>query len=376
MHQSRRTAPEVATIRRQYLHVFAALACVIPFISYVLADDGWSASDIGLAAAAITVGGVVMAPVWGRLDALIPGGAVGLALRCTGLAALLLAVASWTQSHFWVFATATIFGAASGSIDPLITARAFENAVSARRLGAARSGGSIGWVVGLAAGAGILSLVDHPASVFVLAAIAAVTTPVRPAAAGPDPRPEPVESSKRTWQVVAGILSITLPATVAIAVLVTFTAGWAHTELSAGPFMSVGPLALSAALEVPAFQLVDRVASRIRSETLAALAYPPIAVAALILSVAPGQMTLFAIQPLVATTFAFTYVAQGRLVAERSLTSLMPATQALVSASGRAIATPAAGVIGGAIAAAAGYSSLFLAVCLLGLLGGVRAALA
>jgi hypothetical protein len=158
--------------------------------------------------------------------------------------------------------------------------------------------------------------------------------------------------------------------------LITFTAGWAHTELDAGPLMSVGPLAFSAALELPAFALVDRVGARLRSELLAALAFPPLGVAAVALALAPGRATLFAVQPLVATTFALLFVAQSRLTAERSTAATMASAQAVVSAVGRAGAATLAGLAGGAIATVGGYPRLFLTMAGICLLGGLRAALA
>jgi PPP family 3-phenylpropionic acid transporter len=369
----------VTVLRRQYLHAFAAMACVTPFLSYVLADVGWSPQQIGAAAAASTVGAVATAPLWGRLDHQRRRGAAGLAFRATAVAAILLFLAAATSPRWAVCAAAALFGGASGSIDPLITARALRNAATASRLGSTRAGGSIGWVLGLGCGATLLTFLSEPALVFFLAAIAAASAPTAaPAPASsdaPTDRPHPARDGVPV-RTVAAVLSITFPLGLCVSALVTFTAGWAHTELDAGPLMSVGPLAFSAALELPAFALVDRLGARLRSEVLAALAFPPLGMAALALAMAPGRATLFAVQPLVATTFALMFVSQSRLTAERSTPATMASAQAVVSAVGRAVAALLAGVAGGAIATAGGYPRLFLTMAGICLLGGLRAALA
>ena len=373
------TLAGVTVLRRQYLHAFAAMACVTPFLSYVLADMGWSPREIGFAAASSTVGGVVSAPLWGRLDHLLRRGAAQAALRVTAVAAILLTAAALTPPP-WVFCVAAgCFGAASGSVDPLITARALRDDLTAARLGSTRAAGSVGWVLGLLGGGLVLAYLGQPLLVFVLAAVAAasapalVQSPAEPEAwHGDGPR----RSGRLPLRSVATVLSITFPLTLCMSALVTFTAGWAHTELGAGPLMSVGPLALSALLELPAFALVDRLAAKLRSESLAALAFPPLGVAALALALAPGRGVLFAVQPLVALTFALMFVAQSRLTAERVAHSSLATAQTLVSAVGRGVAAPVAGVAGGAIAAAGGFSTLFFTMVAICVLGAARAAAA
>jgi hypothetical protein len=373
MHPLGRLTPSATRLRRQYIHVFAAAACVGPFLSYVLADLAWTPREIGYATAALTTGAVITAPLWGRLDDAWRGGAARLGLVATSVTAVGLVLALAGSSRWFTWAAVALFGAASGSLEALLTTRALREAGAATRLGAIRAAGSVGWIVGLGAGALLLTVTHQPVLVFLIAAAAAMSAPRRRGgngSMGGRPRAQfPVRA-------VLGVLSITFPVPLCMAVLVFFTAGWAYTDLGAGPLLAVGPLALAAALELPALVLTDRLRRAVSSETLAALAFPPLAAAALALALVPGQLTLFAVQPLVALSFALWFVAQSRLVAERSPSGALASAQTLVSAIGRGAAGPLAGIAGGAIAAAGGYRSLFFTMAALCALGGLRAAVA
>jgi hypothetical protein len=80
---------------------------------------------------------------------------------------------------------------------------------------------------------------------------------------------------------------------------------------------------------------------------------------------------LFAVQPLVAISFTLMFVGQSRLIAERVPVGQLASALTLTSTLGRAVAGPLAGIAGGAVAAASGYSALFLSlagVCAFGFL--------
>jgi hypothetical protein len=80
------------------------------------------------------------------------------------------------------------------------------------------------------------------------------------------------------------VVGLVFPSALAMSGLIQFTAGWAHTELSAGPFLAVAPIALSAALELPVFPWVDRLAARRSPLVVAVLAGPPLAAATVLLA--------------------------------------------------------------------------------------------
>lgn len=374
-----KTPRDVAIVRRQYLHSFAAAACIGPFLSYVLADLGWSPREIGYAAAVLTASAVVSAPLWGWIDDARSHGAARLCLVATAATALIVALAVGGSNRWMALGAVALLGAASGSLEPLLTARALRNPMTAKSLGAVRSVGSIGWILGLVLGGMLLTFVSQqPALIFVLAGAAALSAPVLPGgkpAIRIESQPLPQTSRGLPLRAVLGVLSMTFPIPLCTAALVFFTAGWARSDLGAGPLLAVGPLALSAALELPAFLMVDRLARRVSSTWLCAAAFVPLGLATLLLAVFPGEVTIFAVQPLVAATFALWFVGQSRLMSERVPPYRLASALTLLSTLGRGIAGPIAGIAGGALAATAGYPALFLSMSLLCALGLLRIAL-
>lgn len=367
-------------LRRQYLHAFVAAACVGPFLSYVLTDVGWTPREIGWATALLTASAVVTAPVWGWADDTMSGGAARLSLFVTALAAGLLTLSLTAGGKATTLACVAVLGSASGSLEALLTSHTLRDARTAARLGATRSLGSVGWILGLFLGGLLLTITGRAALVFLVAGVAALTAPTQ---RRPERRRE-LEGRARPKRAllpvgeVLYVLSITFPFTLCIATLTFFTAGWARDDLGAGPLAAVGPLAFSAALELPAFLLIDRVARRVSPGWLCTLAFPPLGLAALTLSQLPSRGVLFAVQPLVAVSFTLWFVGQSRLMAARVPVDQLASALTLLSTLGRGIAGPLAGIAGGALAAAGGYTSLFLsmaAVCALGLLRALPVAL-
>jgi MFS family permease len=371
-------APQAGRLRLQYLHAFVSAACIGPFLSYVLSDAGWSPREIGYATAVFTASAVATAPLWGFLDDLLHGGAARLSLLCAALASVVLTVSVTRWGIGATLASVALMGCSSGSIEALLTSRALRDPRTAARLGATRALGSAGWVLGLGLGGVLLTLTSRSALVFLLAGLAALTAP-RPAGglAPAGPGRAGIGQARPPLRAVLGVLSITFPLPLCTAALVYFTAGWARQDLGAGPLVAVLPLAFSAALELPAFAAVDRLARRLAPRWLCALAFPPIGTAVLVLALLPGRGTLFAVQPLVAMSFTLWFVGQSRLLAERVPAHRLASGLTLVSTLGRGVAGPLAGTVGGAIAAAGGYPALFLSmagVCLLGFLRALVAA--
>lgn len=372
-------------LRRQYLHVFAAAACVGPFLSFVLAGQGWPPSHIGVTAALLTAGGVVTAPWWGRLDDRHPGRAARVSLLAATGAAVLLAVALQTSEVPLVWAGALLLGAASGSLDPLLTSAALRDAGTAAALGRIRSAGSVGWILGLAAGGAVLTFAPESAAVVLVAALATLTAPrpkAHPGDATPEPHPttHPDHAARPhphgpAWRRAVLVLSLTLPIPITTSAFVYFTAGWARSELGAGPLLAVAPLALAAALELPAFVLVDRFARRLRPIDLVLLAYPPLIVAAALVALIPELVTLLAVQVLVAVAFALWFVGQSRLIAEMSPPGQMASGQALIANLSRGIAGPLAGLAGGVLATGLGYTGMFATLAALAIAGALRVTL-
>jgi MFS family permease len=365
---------EERRLRRQYLHAFVAAAAVGPFLSYVLADLGWSPRYIGYATAALTASAVITAPAWGWLDDLTDGAAAHLSLLTTAAASLLVMVSATRLGTGVTIVSIGVLGSASGSIEPLLTSRMLRDPRTAARLGTTRSLGSVGWILGLGLGGLLLTVSDRSVLVFLIAAVAALTTP-RPSRTAHDATElgarDAVLRPRPPLRAVLWVLSLTFPIPLCMAALVYFTAGWAR-DLGATPLVAVGPLALAASLELPAFVLVDRLARRLSPISLCVLAFPPLAAASATLAILPSRGALYAVQPLVAMSFTLWFVSQSQLVAARVETTELASALALVATLGRGVAGPVAGIAGGTLAAAGGYPSLFLAMAVVCTLGFLR----
>lgn len=358
-------------IRRQYLHVFAAAACVGPFLSYILANIGWGPSSIGIAAALLTAGGVITAPLWGKIEDHHPGRAASWSLISATAAAIALAACVTIDHQPLVFVAAFLFGATSGSLEPLFTSATLKDPRVAPFLGRVRSAGSIGWIVGLGIGGLALTVLPFGGIVLLLAAIALVIAP-RPRAPRPAARATASIARPVPWRAVMFTLSVALPIPIATSSFVYFTAGWAGTELGVGPLLAVLPLALAAALELPAFRVADRLATRVAPLDLVLLAYPPIIASAALVALVPGLVTLVLVQILVAVGFTFWYVGQSRLLAQLAPPAQMATAQTVAANLGRGIAGPIAGLLGGLVASQFSYAGMFGAIALIGALGAVR----
>jgi len=365
------TARRDTHFRRLYLHLFASAACVLPVASYVLSTVGWGPADIGVATAALGVAGTLASPLWGWLDdrrrwaprAAVLGSAVAAAAAAFTLGRL---------PHPATWAGLALFGATAGPLDALLTTRVLESGAHGSRLGRIRAYGSVGWVVGLVLAASVLTLwPQHADWVLLTAALAAVTAPMAwrrrdPSAAthsGPRARgPLPVGA-------VLGVLAFTFPTEVAMSGVVQFTAGWAHQVLAAGPFLALSPIALSAALELPVFPWVDRLARCLPALLVAVLAGPPLAVATGVLALFPSTAGMIAVQPLIAASFALWFVGQSRMLSQAAPAGQQASAQTLGSALATGGGGLLAGAVGGRVAEAAGYGALFGALAALALAG-------
>jgi MFS family permease len=153
--------------------------------------------------------------------------------------------------------------------------------------------------------------------------------------------------------------------------LVQFTAGWAHQELSAGPFLALAPIALSAALELPVFPWVDHLVRTRPPIVAAVLAGPFLALATGLLAVFPSSGTMLAVQPLIAVSFALWFVGQSRMLALAVPADRQASAQTLGAALSGGVGGLLAGVIGGRLADTAGYSGLFASLAVVTAAGTV-----
>ena len=350
---------------RLYLHLFASVACVMPVASYVLTTFGWRPADIGIGTAALGIAGTLSSPFWGRLDDRTSW-APRAAVLASAAAAILAALSLGRLPHAATWIALALFGAAEGPLDALLTTRVLASGLHGSRLGAVRSFGSLGWVVGLALAATVLTVApQHAEWVLIAAAVTAVTSPfswgrraVEPAD-GTTHLPGVTASSTLPVRPVLRVLAVTFPSSVAMSTIVQFTAGWAHQELSAGPFLALAPIALAALLELPVFPLVDRL---IRARTpllVTVLAGPPLAVATAVLALFPSSISMLAVQPLIAISFSLLFVGQSRLLAAAVSADRQASAQTLGSALTGGVGGLLAGVVGGRVADAFGYGGLF-----------------
>lgn len=352
---------------RLYLHIFASAACVLPVASYLLSGLGWRPADIGIATASLGVAGTVAAPLWGRLDDRTAW-APRAAMLASGAAAAAAAATLGRLPHLATWAAFALFGAAQGPLDALLTTRVLESGQHGPRLGGLRAFGSLGWVAGLGvAAAALTAWADHPAWVLLAAAVLALTAPRCWGTRTRGPRAR--GRTALPLRAVLGVLAFTFPSAVVVSGVVQFTAGWAREVLAAGPFLALTPIALCAALEVPAFWWVDRLAGRRSPLFLAVLACPPLALATAALAVLPSSAMMLGVQPLVAMSFALWFVGQSRMLAAAVDPGEQATAQTLGSSLSFGCASLLAGAGGGRLADAAGYGAFFGALGAVALTG-------
>jgi hypothetical protein len=232
-------------------------------------------------------------------------------------------------------------------------------------------------VLGLAVAASLLTVwPQHSEWVLLAAAGAAVTAPRSwgRRAAHDDLLPAAPAAGGRLVRPVVGVLALTVATPIAMSALIQFTAGWAHQALDAGPFLALAPIALSAALELPVFPWVDRLAHGRPALLLAALAGPPLAISTGLLALAPSRVTVLAVQPLVAVSFCLWYIGQSRMLSESVPADRQSSAQTLGSAASSGVASLLAGVAGGQLANAVGYGGLFGALAAVSLAGSALGA--
>jgi len=235
------------------------------------------------------------------------------------------------------------------------------------RLGRVRASGSLGWVLGLALAATVLTLWPaHAEWVWIAAAVTAVAAPASWGTrdrTGEDAALEPGTPSltrpRPPLRAVLGVLVVAFPTSMALSVLVQFTAGWAHQQLSAGPFLALSPIALSAALELPVFPLVDRLVGRLSPLLITVLAAPPLAVAVAVLALAPSSGSMLGVQPLIALSFSLMFVGQSRMLSAAAPADRQASAQTLGSALINGGGQLLGGIVGGRLADAFGYGGLF-----------------
>jgi MFS family permease len=361
---------------RLYLHLYVAAACVLPVASYILSTFGWRAGDIGVGTALIGIAGTVSSPFWGRLDDRTSWAPRAAILGCA-VAAVVTGLTLGRLPHWVTWAALAAFGASEGPLDALLTTRVLADRSLAARLGRLRSLGSLGWVLGLAVAASLLTVwPQHSEWVLLAAAGAAVTAPRSwgRRAAHDDLLPAAPAAGGRLVRPVVGVLALTVATPIAMSALIQFTAGWAHQALDAGPFLALAPIALSAALELPVFPWVDRLAHGRPALLLAALAGPPLAISTGLLALAPSRVTVLAVQPLVAVSFCLWYIGQSRMLSESVPADRQSSAQTLGSAASSGVASLLAGVAGGQLANAVGYGGLFGALAAVSLAGSALGA--
>ena len=244
---------------RLYLHLFVAAACVMPVASYVLATFGWRPGDIGIGTAVVGIAGTLSSPFWGRLDDRTTWAPRAAVLLAAGAAVASGADARPAPARRHLDRTGPVRRGRRSARRPAHHPGA--------RLGSARQPARGGAVVRLARlGGGARAGRDRAHGVAPARRMGARrrgaghgdrTLLVGPAGAGPadgsGSAPAAGGSRRRRLPVraVLGVLVVTFPISLTMSTLVQFTAGWAHQELSAGPFLALAPIALSPLLELP-----------------------------------------------------------------------------------------------------------------------------
>jgi hypothetical protein len=346
-----------------YAAAFAAVACVTPYLSWSLSDRGASVAAAGAAVSVLTLAAVAAAPLWGLLSDRRPDSVLQLAFAAGAIAALSLALAPLPL----VFAAAAAFGAATGALEALLTASVFRRYGPQAPVGDLRRWASLAWCGGLIVTAAVVT--HWPAGVFVCsAAIFAVAAGAARVEAGSSERSH--RGRLRRLKPIVRLVVQVLPLSCALFTMLIFVGALVH-ERGSSPWLIALAFGLTAILEVPALGLAQRLARRLSSGRLILLAFPLAAAAYALLGAYPTVPMLIVVQPLFAAVFALWFVGQSGGIARLAESADLGVAQSLAAAATKGVAGTVAGVGGGALAATAGFSTLFFvqaALCLAGLL--------
>jgi hypothetical protein len=346
-----------------YAAAFIVAALVVPFLSWELRRQGWSATHIGEAGGIMTVTAIVAAPLWGRADDRRPGLALKLALAVTGAAAATLAAV--LDSGWQLLGVVAAFGLGSGALEPLATSNSYRILGAKAPIGQLRRAGSIGWIAGLAMAA--LTATIWRGGPFIVAAVVAflVAGVARPTRASP---PDRLGASGSSLRSVVRLVTSTLAMPTSLFVLTLFTGVFAQRE-SDSPWGVALPLMLLALLEVPALTAAHHLHVRHGSERLLVFAHLLASAAFAIAAARTNLIGLVAIQPLLALAFACWFVGQTSLIADLAGRAL-GLSQSLAAVATKGVAGMLVGVFGGRIIDNYGFVWLFTAVSLALLIGG------
>ncbi len=160
----------INALRYRNASIFAGSALVVPPTSVLALASGWDTLVAGTAIGLMTTAAVLAAPLWGILDD--RHGSRGLLAAAAGATFGSLLLFGCVLTGFKPAATITvlcIFGAASGGIDPLVSAH-IQRAGLMWALPRIRFFGALGWTLGLVV-ALILTAIGWGATVYLAAAM-------------------------------------------------------------------------------------------------------------------------------------------------------------------------------------------------------------
>ncbi|WP_354191316.1 hypothetical protein [Arthrobacter sp. UYCu712] len=319
----------------------------------------------------MTGAAVVFAPMWGVLDDKANGLGTRLASGVAAFScALLWICAKWGPSgEFAVIAGLALFGASSGGIEPLISAH-IQRLQLIGKYPSLRLFGTGGWVLGLAA-ASLAVITGTLEAVYLLAGLLFGYLLIA-SSSGHMTVPERGKTQWRLPRPVVLFVLIGLPIPISAYVYLVFSAA-AFQSLglsnAGAPFIT---LLLMAALEVPAFLLVQKIIPGHGLLPLYALAMACLALSWLALMAADGNILLQAAALATHAVSAALWASlQVNVVRHYSKAGLAGFSQASASAMAKCLSATFAGVgagwlVGAHNAMAAAWFILIL--CLLSLL--------
>ena len=370
----------LAGLRYRNAGVFGGTALVVPPTSTIAITSGWEPVLAGSAIGVMTVATVVVAPVWGSIDD--RPGAKGLfgaaALAASGSFLLFICAVTGFDARV-VIPALCVFGAASGGLDPLVSAR-IQRSGWMHGLPRIRMFGVVGWCGGLVICA-VLSLIGLGGAVFLVAAVVFVTiavvevcSPVLvPEARSPLGNGISTQSSSpRQYTVPGGLILFVL---VGLPIPVSAYSYLIYSSSILDPFASLSvtvpflTLIVLAALELPIFAFIG---SRLEGRRLVVVYL--IALTLLAGSWLPAVFRLsnvIVVAGLVAYTTAVALWTVAQVSAVRALTSDRRAGVAhtVVSAATKTISSVLAGAGVGWLFAVFGEGSVPVALTLASLFG-------
>ena len=364
------------------MFVFAAAGAIVPYLPLYFRSLGFSLGEVGEILALASLVGLAASPGWGALSDRSAGSPLVL-LAAAGTAIVGWGIVVASSGLLPVLVGASIAGAGTAGLSPIIDARALETAGANRSgYGPLRAWGSLSYIVA-ALGTGMAVDSWGPRALFATLAVALIGTAVaglalRPARDGRiETAARPLREAGRLFgpRGLGAFLLGSFLTWLGMSAVLTFTP-IRFDELGASATIVGLGGAIAAGIEVPVMLRFPQLAARFGSDRLLIAGSALIAARSVVAALAPDSVTLLAASIFGGLGFALFFVGGVTYVSEHVPPEVAATAQGIFQGVGSSFSQVVAAAAGGAVAAAAGVAGLFVVGAGIGIVAATIIAIA